>query len=78
MLLIHSMKKQTKFNPVIRYNPKDGDEIEVRFEGFDILGIGLNRDQYRALRDAIGRFNPSAPASPTPPPPAPTGDDWGN
>jgi hypothetical protein len=79
MLVIGRFQKQNKFAPVIHFDQRDSEAVEVRFEGYDTVAISLSREQYAAFRAAVGKFNPSstpAPA-PRPVPPAPeSGDDW--
>lgn len=78
MLVIGRFSKQPKFNPVVRFDLKDPDAVEVRVEGYDTIAYSMNREQYAQFRDAVGRFKPSATPAPAPTPPPPPADDWGN
>jgi hypothetical protein len=78
MLVIGRFQKQNKFTPVVHFDPRDSEAVEIRFEGYDTVAISVSREQYAAFRAAVGKFNPSSPApAPRPVPPAPeSGDDW--
>ena len=67
--------KQPKFNPIVRRSLKDNDSIEVRVEGYDLVSLEMNTEQYLLFRGAVGGFKPSSEPTP-PPPPAPPSDDW--
>ena len=72
-LYVTRFNKQAKFQPIVRLDQRDNESIEVRFEGYDVVGVSLSRDQYAQFRDAVGKFKPGA--APAPPPPQPS-DDW--
>ena len=79
MLVIGRFTKQNKFSPVVRFDPRDENAIEVRFEGYDTIGITLSREQYAEFRRVVGGFNPVGTPPPRPtPPPSPASDDWGS
>lgn len=73
-LFVTRFNKQQKFQPVIRLDQRDNESIEVRFEGYDIVGVSLSREQYAQFRDAVGKFKPGS--APVPPPAPHPSDDW--
>jgi hypothetical protein len=80
MLVVGKFTRQTKFNPIVRFDPKDPDAIEVRVDGYDTISMSFTREQYNQFRAAVGKFTASAPAPRPTPPPAPEGGDdgWSN
>lgn len=73
-LFVTRFNKQQKFQPVVRLDQRDNESIEVRFEGYDIVGVSLSREQYAQFRDAVGKFKPNA--APVPAPAPHPSDDW--
>jgi hypothetical protein len=79
MLAFTRFGRQGKFTPIVRFDSKDPEAIEVRIEGYDTVAYTLSREQYKEFRTAVGKFNPADKPTPPPtPPPSSNNDDtWG-
>lgn len=69
--------RQTKFTPLIRFDLKNPEDVEVRIDGYDVFGFSMSVEQYKQFRAAVGKFNPTEKPKQTPPPSDNDGDTWG-